>query len=103
MSTLRQRRPWHTEQGMLTPEQIYAARALLKWSRDDLAERSGVAAITIKGYEILGADSKISTLNKLRRALEAAGVQFIDEDASGGPGVRLRSGVKPRRGAKAKR
>jgi transcriptional regulator with XRE-family HTH domain len=77
---------------MLTPEQIYAARALLKWSRDDLAERSGIAAITIKGYEILGADSKISTLNKLRRALETAGVQFIDEDADGGSGVRWKKG-----------
>src|SRR5262249_33968631 len=103
MATLRRRDAWHTEQGMLTPEQLYAARALLKWSREDLAEQSGVAAITIKGFEILGADSKISTLNKLRRALESGGVQFIDEDAHGGPGVRLRSGVKPRRGGKPKR
>jgi hypothetical protein len=42
----------------------------------------------------LAQTSKISTLNKLRRALEAVGVEFIDEGAhsyEGGPGVRLRS------------
>jgi hypothetical protein len=46
--------------------------------------------VTIKGFELLGADSNISTLNKLRCALEAAGVEFYDED-EGGPGVRLPS------------
>jgi transcriptional regulator with XRE-family HTH domain len=79
---------------MLTPDQLRAARALVKWSREDLSNRSGVAAMTIKGFELLGADSKISTLNKVRRALETAGVEFIDEGAKsdeGGPGVRLRS------------
>ena len=79
---------------MLTPTQLRAARALVGWTRADLAERSGVAVPTITGFEIQGADSKISTLHKLRRALEAAGVEFIDDgDASqpgGGPGVRLR-------------
>ena len=49
-----------------------------------LAERSGVAAVTVKGFEYLGADSKMSTVQKMQRALEAAGVQFIDEDATGG-------------------
>ena len=83
----------HTEEGMLTPDQLRAARSLVKWSREDLAKKSGVAAVTIKGFELLGADSKISTLNKLRRALEGAGVEFIDDGAKsdeGGPGVRLR-------------
>ena len=53
--------------------------------------------MTIKGFELLDADSKISTLNKLRRALEANGVEFINEDArsdGGGPGVRLRAEKK---------
>jgi hypothetical protein len=48
--------------------------------------------------ELLGADSKISTLNKLRRALEAAGIEFIDDGArsyEGGPGLRFR-GTKKR-------
>jgi transcriptional regulator with XRE-family HTH domain len=89
----------HIDRGMLTPDQLRAARALVKWSREDLAEKADVSAMTIKGFELLGADSKISTLNKLRRALESAGVEFIDDGAhsyEGGPGVRLR-------GAKGKR
>jgi len=85
---------WHTHADMLTPAQLRAARALLGWTRDDLAAESGVAAVTVKGFEYLGADSKMSTVQKMQRALEAAGIQFIDEDATGGVGVRLRAGVK---------
>ena len=69
---------------MLTAEQLRAARALLGWTRDDLAAKSGLAAVTVKGFEHLGADSKVSTVQKMRRALEAAGIRFIDEDADGG-------------------
>jgi predicted transcriptional regulator len=77
---------------MLTPDQMRAARALLKWSRDDLAKKAGVAAVTIKGFEVLGADSKMSTVQKLQRALEAAGVEFLEETDVSGPGVRLKKG-----------
>jgi hypothetical protein len=38
-----------------------------------------------------------STLQKLTRALEAAGAQFIDEDEDGGPGVRFRKGTRGKR------
>jgi transcriptional regulator with XRE-family HTH domain len=76
---------------------LRAACALLGWSRDELAKRSGAAAETIQGFESRGSDPKLGTVNKWRRALEAAGVQFIDEDTDGGPGVR---GTKRIRGAK---
>jgi hypothetical protein len=33
-----------------------------------------------------------SALNKWYRALEGAGVEFIDEDAERGPGLRLQKG-----------
>jgi transcriptional regulator with XRE-family HTH domain len=82
----------HTQPGMLTPAQLRAARALVGWSRETLAEKAGVSAQTVTGFELLGADSKISTLNKIRRALETAGVRFIDEDEMEGPGVRLQKG-----------
>ena len=52
----------------------------------------GVSAQTVTGFELLGANSKILTLNKIRRALETAGVRFIDEDEEDGPGVRLQKG-----------
>ena len=75
---------------MLTPEQLRAARALVDWTRDDLASKSGVAHNTVKGFERGGSDPKLSTLHKWRRALEAAGVIFIDPDEKDGPGVRLK-------------
>jgi transcriptional regulator with XRE-family HTH domain len=77
---------------MLTPAQLRAARALVRWSRETLAEKAGVSAQTVTGFELLGADSRISTLHKIRRALETAGVRFIDEDEQPGPGVRLQKG-----------
>ncbi len=89
-----------TQAGVLTPAQLRAARALLNWSREDLAAKSGTAAETVKGFELRGTDPKLSTLNKWRRALELAGVVFIDPNPMGGdelgPGVRLR-GTKGKR------
>jgi transcriptional regulator with XRE-family HTH domain len=75
---------------MLTPAQLRAARALVSWTRDDLAAQSGVFANTIRNFEHGTSDPKLSTLHKWRRALEAAGVEFIDEDQVKGPGVRLK-------------
>ena len=89
-----------TQGRMLTPAQLRAARALLNWSREDLAGKSGIAAETVKGFELRGTDPKLSTLNAWRRALEVGGVVFIDPNPLGGdehgPGVRLR-GTKGKR------
>jgi hypothetical protein len=50
----------------------------------------------IREFELGSSDPKLGTVQKGKRALEAAGVQFIDADEVNGPGVRLR-------GAKGKR
>jgi ribosome-binding protein aMBF1 (putative translation factor) len=76
--------------GMLTPAQLRAARALLGWSRDDLAVKSRTALETVQGFESRGADSRSSTLLKWQRALEVAGVEFIYAADGKGPGVRLK-------------
>jgi transcriptional regulator with XRE-family HTH domain len=75
---------------MLTPAQLRAARALIGWTRDDLADASGVFANTIRNFEHGTSDPKLGTVQKWRRALERAGVTFIDETATEGAGVRLR-------------
>jgi transcriptional regulator with XRE-family HTH domain len=71
--------------------QIKAARALLAWSQEQLAEAADVSIPTIKRLEAndgpLGGRS--GTGAKIQTALELAGVEFIDENG-GGPGVRLR-------------
>src|SRR5262245_31503686 len=75
----------------LVSAQIRAARALLRWSADDLARESAVGVTTIRRAELTEAETSMTVANDLavRRALENAGVEFIDENV-GGPGVRLR-------------
>jgi transcriptional regulator with XRE-family HTH domain len=79
-----------TDRDMLTPRQLWAARALIGWSREDLAAASKVPVVTIGEFETFKTDPRLTTVHKLRRALEKAGVRFIDADDDGGPGVRLK-------------
>jgi predicted transcriptional regulator len=68
---------------------IKAARALLDWTQDDLAEHSGVSQPTIKRLEAEGGDlaGRPETREKIRRALEKAGIEFKNGDQ---PGVLLK-------------
>ena len=79
----------------LTSAQIRAARSLIRWSAEDLAARSSLSVATIRRAELTDAETSMTAANDLavRRALEAAGVEFIDENG-GGPGVRLRKSGK---------
>ena len=80
---------------MISSAQIRAARALLKWSAQDLASASALGVNTIRRAEVAEAEIALTAANSLavRNALEAAGVEFIDENG-GGPGVRLRKAAK---------
>jgi transcriptional regulator with XRE-family HTH domain len=75
--------------------QIRAARALLRWSAEDLAEASTVGANTVRRAEAGDGLTSMTAANQraIRQALENAGVQFIDENG-GGPGVRLRKPMR---------
>jgi len=75
---------------MLTPAQLRAARAIVGWSREELADKSGMSPQAIREFELGSSDPKMGTVQKWKRALEAAGVAFLDETDSDGPGVRLR-------------
>lgn len=72
-------------------EQVKAARALLRWSQEDLAKSSGVSLPTIKRLEAKGGDigGRESTAKALVDALQAGGVIFIAPNGSAG-GVKLR-------------
>ena len=76
---------------MITVPQLRAARSLIGWSQNELANASGVAIATIKRMEGTRGLAKTAAENvwKAQQALEDAGVIFIDEDEEG-PGVRLR-------------
>ena len=75
----------------LTSSQIRAGRALLRWSADDLARESALGVNTIRRAELAEDRTSLTAANDLavRRALETAGVEFIDENG-GGAGLRLR-------------
>ena len=74
----------------LTSAQIRAGRALIRWSAEDLARETTLSVATIRRAELMQDETSMTAANDLavRRALEAAGVEFIDENG-GGPGVRL--------------
>jgi transcriptional regulator with XRE-family HTH domain len=82
----------------LTSAQIRAARALIRWSAEDLAQQSALSVATIRRAELTESETSMTAANDLavRRVLEAAGVEFIDENG-GGPGVRLQKSHKNRK------
>ncbi len=79
---------------LISPEQVRAARALLRLDQDDLARRAGVSVVTIRRLEAPDGPGRVgsATVEKIQRALEAAGAEFIAD------GVRKLASV-PRRDA----
>ena len=82
----------------LTGAQIRAARALLRWRAEDLAENSAVGVATVRRAELSEGETSMTAANDaaVRRAREAAGVEFIDQNG-GGAGVRLREPARPKK------
>jgi transcriptional regulator with XRE-family HTH domain len=74
---------------MLTASQCRAARGLLDWTQQELADAARIGVATIRQFEGGATEPRQATLILLRQALESAGVEFIEENG-GGPGVRLR-------------
>lgn len=72
---------------LITPEQIRAARALLRLDQATLAHDAGISAVTLRRLEGEGGLSKVApgTVDEVRKVLEKAGAEFIDR------GVRRRS------------
>lgn len=66
------------------------ARAALQLGVRELAVLAKVSPTTVSKLEA-GEELKPRTVDAIRAALEAAGVEFIERNG-GGPGVRLKSG-----------
>jgi transcriptional regulator with XRE-family HTH domain len=68
---------------MISNLQIRAARALLGWNQQRLADEAGVSAITVKRLEASDDtfQAKFDTVMKIKQAVERAGVVFkVAED-----------------------
>jgi transcriptional regulator with XRE-family HTH domain len=77
---------------MISAAQIRAARALIGITAEKLARSAHVGFATIKRFE-LGEGilpSRSGTLERVKAALEAAGIEFIGDPIKS-PGVRLRT------------
>jgi len=77
---------------LMLPVQCRMARTALGWGVRDLAAKADKSPNTIARFE-RGEDMRPETVADLQRALERAGVVFIEENG-GGSGVRLRKKAK---------
>jgi transcriptional regulator with XRE-family HTH domain len=76
---------------MIEAAQVRAARALIGWSRAKVADAAGVSVSIVEQFETRAPDPIADEMvEKMRAALEAAGVAFIPKNGRGGVGVRLR-------------
>jgi transcriptional regulator with XRE-family HTH domain len=76
----------------ISAAQCRAARALLDWSQDQLAENAQVARATIADFERNARMPMRQNMLSITSTFEAAGVSFIpdSEDSQAGTGVRFR-------------
>jgi transcriptional regulator with XRE-family HTH domain len=75
---------------MIDHRQSRAARSLLGWTQQQLADGAGVALATVQFFETNKREPIVNNLTAIRRALEGAGVEFIPAKNGKGVGVRLR-------------
>ena len=73
-----------SSEGMLIVSIIRAARGVLGWTQPDLAERSGVSLVALARLESGAASPRLSTVSRLKAAIEATGIQVIEGQPSGG-------------------
>jgi transcriptional regulator with XRE-family HTH domain len=71
-------------------DQCRAARALLGWSREELAKQCRVSNATLADFEAGKRTPYGRTLADIQKAFEDAGIQFIPENG-GGAGLRFKS------------
>jgi transcriptional regulator with XRE-family HTH domain len=74
----------------LTPLQLKLARTALGLGVRELAKLAGAAPSTITRFESGKGGMQTGTVERLQRVFEEGGVAFIDADAAGGPGVRMK-------------
>jgi len=77
---------------LITSDQIRAARALLRWSGKDLAEKTGLGFSTLMRLEVLEGvpTAQAKTLETIQKAFEKAGIEFLGSPEEGA-GVRWKT------------
>ena len=65
---------------MITIEQCRAARGLLGWTQQDLAEASGLSKTAINNFEKGNSDIKLESLKSIRLAFESLDIEFLGQE-----------------------
>lgn len=76
---------------------LRAARAVLDMSTDELCQKAGISKrslVRIEACEPVGLEVSM----RVQKALEQAGVEFLAETETNGPGIRVRKGIVRRVG-----
>jgi transcriptional regulator with XRE-family HTH domain len=63
----------------LTSAQCRAARHVLGWTQEDLADAAGLSIFTVRAFERDNQPPDRPTLALMRRAFEGAGVEFREQ------------------------
>src|SRR5882762_1024939 len=71
---------------MISADQCRGACAMLRWSTIELSRAAQVGQATVNRFERTEGETIPATIAAMQRALEAAGVEFLD-----GNGVRLKA------------
>ena len=74
----------------ITSAQCRAARGLVDMTQQQLADAARVGLSTVKAFEAGRTTPMVNNLEAIRRALEAAGIEFIPTNG-GGVGVRMKA------------
>ncbi len=64
---------------MITKEQSRAARALLDWTQQDLADAAAMSKTAINNFERGMRDVRLESMQAIRNAFEAADIEFIGD------------------------
>jgi DNA-binding XRE family transcriptional regulator len=76
--------PGDSQQAPISPAQCRAARALLDWSQEQMADASGLSLMAIRNFESGAVRPRRSTYALILAAMEKQGVVFIDRDDTAG-------------------
>jgi len=74
---------------MITPKQCRAARGLLDWTQQVLADKAQIGVVTLRQFESGANLPRRATLKAIEMALAEAGVLFVRDDDYAGAGVRM--------------
>ncbi len=75
----------------LSPAQCRAARGLLDWSQEQLAQASGLSRSTVRDFESGRHEPHRGSLTLILQTLTAQGVELVAASDGAGEGVRFRA------------